>query len=148
MGLMLTIAVAQYSQYFLYSACEYLGYRDKLMEVRKGGFFCTENRGSVWCEISPKSTWLLQELKKISPFAKLEKISHLFWCLLNLENKCSRVWSFLVNCLERLQDEIYLQLPKGNVSENMMVSHQPWNFYWRYGCTKFSNYIFISRNMC
>ena len=39
MGLMLTIAVAQCSQYFLHSAYEYLGYRDKLTEVRKGFFF-------------------------------------------------------------------------------------------------------------
>ena len=38
MGLMLTIAVAQCSQYFLHSAYEYLGYRDKLTEVRKGFF--------------------------------------------------------------------------------------------------------------
>lgn len=64
MGLMLTIAVAQYSQYFLYSSCEYLGYRDKLIEVRKGVFFAQRIGVVFGVRLAPRVLGYCKSLKK------------------------------------------------------------------------------------
>ena len=46
-------------------------------------FFRGCKKGGAHQEITPKSTWLLQKMKKVSPFAKFEIIPPLLCCLLD-----------------------------------------------------------------
>ena len=56
-------------------------------------------------EITPKSTRLLRETKKVSRFVKLEIVLTPLCYLVNpIINKFSRAWSFLINVLEGFQN--------------------------------------------
>ena len=92
-------------------------------------FFESAKRGSQR-EIIPKSTWLLKETKKVSPFVKFRIISPLLCYLLDLfTNKYIRVWSSMKIFVDRFQDlsktSCYYQgegLPKENVSGNIILT--------------------------
>ena len=82
--------------------------------------------------------------KKVSPFVKFEIIPTLLCCLLgSLQNKYRRAWSsknygYILGPLKRIlltprgRFNNYFELPRENVSGNMMLSHWPyltWKFF-------------------
>ena len=65
----------------------------------------SEDRGFMPHEITPKSTRLSRETKKVSRFVKLEIVlTPLCYLIHPIINKFSRAWSFLINVLEGFQD--------------------------------------------